>query len=74
MEPSKEYKVTQISWGKHLETRLVKASSVEEAEGDAFSEGKLVDEWTDSEHIEYETEEVGSPTSPSSTKDLLRRF
>jgi hypothetical protein len=74
MEPSKEYKVTQISWGKHLETRLVKASSVEEAEGDAFSEGKLVDEWTDSEHIEYETEEVGVTNVPVIDEGFAKAF
>ncbi|MDB4488901.1 hypothetical protein N9017_02210 [Akkermansiaceae bacterium] len=74
MEPSKEYRVTQISWGKHLETRLVKASSVEEAEGDAFSEGKLVDEWTDSEHIEYETEEVGGTNAPVIDEELAKAF
>ena len=65
----KTFRVTAITYGKIVETRIVNAYSQEEAEGDAFYNGKVVDKWEDPDDCSYESEEL-TPID----KDLAKAF
>jgi len=67
----KTWRVTSISYGSQVETRLVKAPTQEAAEGDLFDSGELEHEYFDAESSQYETEEV---VTLLMDHDLANRF